>query len=217
MHSPHHLCIHGITQPSLTPTLALPRLSGVLQTRARTLRTPIDSLSFSFSIRDDLEARDPAKRADGTASGAAASEGESAEAASRPESAQADGAAARAGGRASPVGGAGSASTLSAHDGVLVEGLHLTGARYSRIARMLRPPINSKQLVDPLPPIYFAVVTDFRRDPTHYECPLYKTSARTGTLSTTGASTNFIIALDLPSDQPSSVWVRMGVAAICEN
>jgi len=99
-------------------------------------------------------------------------------------------------------------------DGVLVEGLFLTGARYNRTLRILQPP-RYKQMVDPLPAIHFEPVERRLHDEADYECPLYKTSARAGTLSTTGASTNFIVALSLPTNEPPQRWVHMGVAALC--
>ena len=85
-------------------------------------------------------------------------------------------------------------------DGVLVEGLFLAGARYNRTLRVLQPP-RPKQMVDPLPAIHFEPVEHHTRDEETYECPLYKTATRAGVLSTTGASANFVVAVDIPTDR----------------
>jgi len=99
-------------------------------------------------------------------------------------------------------------------DGVFAEGFFLDGARWDREKQVIWDS-KHKEMYDTLPVVHFVPTQDFERNKADYECPLYKTAVRAGVLTTTGASSNYVVSLDIPTERNPDYWVRMGVASLC--
>lgn len=101
--------------------------------------------------------------------------------------------------------------------GAYVTGLYLEGGRFNRTTMLLEDSA-PRVLLDNVPCIWLKPVVAASYHPTGvYDCPLYKTSLRAGTLSTTGHSTNFVVALPIPTHANPDHWIRRGCAMLCMN
>eukprot|EP00796_Vickermania_ingenoplastis_P010528 gene10529-7314_t len=102
--------------------------------------------------------------------------------------------------------------------GVYIHGLFLEGARYDVdqqcIMESRKGELFTKVPIIHLEPVRLKTITSTDKT---YACPVYKTSARVGVLSTTGLSTNFVVSLDLTAGIGVSPkhWIQRGVAMLC--
>ena len=105
--------------------------------------------------------------------------------------------------------------TAPADYGAYIYGLFMEGGRFDR-EKLMMDDSTPRELFDSMPCIWLKPVISAEYNPTGvYDCPLYKTSLRAGTLSTTGHSTNFVVALPIPTSQSQNHWIRRGCAMLC--
>ncbi|KAK2908777.1 hypothetical protein Q8A67_004614 [Cirrhinus molitorella] len=100
-------------------------------------------------------------------------------------------------------------------DGVLVHGMYMDACRWDDTNMVIEDAL-SRVMNPMLPVVHFEPQQNFVPETTLYHAPLYKTSARAGTLSTTGHSTNFVVTVMLPSNRPSDYWISKASALLCQ-
>mmetsp|Transcript_5009 Transcript_5009/g.15033 ORF Transcript_5009/g.15033 Transcript_5009/m.15033 type:complete len:418 (+) Transcript_5009:2-1255(+) len=104
--------------------------------------------------------------------------------------------------------------------GVRIHGLFLQGCGWN-IQRGVLKESDKDVLFEAMPvinlkPMGIADVKARIKDGNMYECPIYKTSERKGTLSTTGHSTNFVKYFPLNQEEREVAhWISRGVAMLC--
>ena len=105
-----------------------------------------------------------------------------------------------------------------ASDGSYIYGLFLEGCRWNSEQSVLAES-NPKVLYTQMPHIWLKPMIQSQIERGHsYQCPIYKTSRRAGTLSTTGHSTNFVMHtfLTMQKKHNEKHWVKRGVALLTQ-
>ncbi|KAL5009676.1 hypothetical protein ScPMuIL_011981 [Solemya velum] len=100
-------------------------------------------------------------------------------------------------------------------NGCYIYGLFLEGARWDATRNQLWDS-KPKELYTEVPLIWLQPMSNRKAPLTGiYDCPVYKTLTRAGTLSTTGHSTNFVFSMEIPTEMEQKHWIKQGVAMLC--
>ena len=103
--------------------------------------------------------------------------------------------------------------TEKPEDGCYIYGIYLEGSAWNYKKHIIDQP-QPKELFSDLPLVQLVPLLEKEQTKTiFYNCPIYKCVSRSGTLSTTGHSTNFVMYMELPSKEKEDTWIRAGVAA----
>jgi len=81
----------------------------------------------------------------------------------------------------------------------------------------------AKVMADSLPgepyatvPVMHFLPEEYHKTPSNFHrIPMYRTSIRKGNISSLGASSNFILCVEAPTEKPRSYWTLKGAACIC--
>ncbi|XP_037101848.1 dynein heavy chain 6, axonemal [Syngnathus acus] len=100
-------------------------------------------------------------------------------------------------------------------NGVLVHGMFMDASRWDDDNMVIEDSL-PRVMNGILPVVHFEPQQNYEPELELYHAPLYKTSARAGTLSTTGHSTNFVVTVMLPSNKSSDYWISKASALLCQ-
>mmetsp|Transcript_54927 Transcript_54927/g.128448 ORF Transcript_54927/g.128448 Transcript_54927/m.128448 type:complete len:1244 (+) Transcript_54927:3-3734(+) len=96
-------------------------------------------------------------------------------------------------------------------EGIFVHGLFMDSAAWDYDAGVITDQ-EFGVIFTNAPVMHFIPTQDKVLNLEKYQCPLYKTSVRAGTLSTTGHSTNFVLPIEVNTHQAPSYWVLKAAA-----
>jgi dynein heavy chain len=98
-------------------------------------------------------------------------------------------------------------------EGVYIHGLFMDGASWNYNDGIIDDQEFGTMYVR-APVMNFVPYRNRTVNQSRYLCPLYKTSVRAGTLSTTGHSTNFVLFIELDTAEPPNYWILRGAAML---
>jgi dynein heavy chain len=98
-------------------------------------------------------------------------------------------------------------------EGIYIHGLFMDGAAWDYEEMVICDQEFGVMFVR-APVFNFIPWQDKKKNEEKYSIPIYKTSVRAGTLSTTGHSTNYVLSVELETQEQPSYWILKGAALL---
>ncbi|CAD2218709.1 dynein heavy chain [Angomonas deanei] len=66
-----------------------------------------------------------------------------------------------------------------------------------------------------LPVLHFLPEANHKKPSNAHAVPLYRTTIRSGVISSLGASSNYVLSIEIPTEETSDFWLLRGAACVC--
>jgi dynein heavy chain len=104
--------------------------------------------------------------------------------------------------------------TAGPDSGAYVSGIYSDAWRWDADARVMADSLPGEPYAT-LPVVHFLPESNHKTPNNFHRIPMYRTTVRKGNISSLGASSNFILAIEAPTDKPRSYWTLKGAACVC--
>ncbi|CCW68554.1 unnamed protein product [Phytomonas sp. Hart1] len=98
--------------------------------------------------------------------------------------------------------------------GCYVYGLYADAWRWNCVDEVMSDSLPG-ELYDTLPVIHFLPEPYHNKPDDYHAVSLYRTTVRAGVMSSLGASSNYVLSIEFPSNKSSDYWLLKGAACVC--
>ncbi|CCW60171.1 unnamed protein product [Phytomonas sp. EM1] len=98
--------------------------------------------------------------------------------------------------------------------GCYVYGVYADAWRWDPVDQVMSDPLPGEPYAI-LPALHFLPEPFHEKPNESHAVPLYRTTVRAGMMSSLGASSNYVLSIEFPSDKSSDYWLLKGAACVC--
>lgn len=104
--------------------------------------------------------------------------------------------------------------TAAPERGCYVYGIFTDAWRWDEVEKVMTDSLPGEPYGE-LPVVHFLPEPYHRKPDDYHAVPMYRTSIRAGVISSLGASSNYVLSVEMPSKNGSDFWLLKGAACVC--